>query len=99
MCRGRLAERLLGDGAGAQGVVETDLGDNTAGSFGARDDGRRTAMGALRVYGCFICIYIYIYIYICLYIYNVYIYVYIYTYTYICMYVYIYIYIYIYIYL
>ena len=37
MCRGRLAERLLGDGAGAQGVVETDLGDNTAGSVGASE--------------------------------------------------------------
>jgi len=46
---GGLAERLRGDGEGAYGVVETEVGDNTVGSVGARDDGRRTAGGALRI--------------------------------------------------
>jgi hypothetical protein len=46
---GGLVERLRSDGAGAYGVVETEVGDNTAESVGAQDDGRRTAGGALRV--------------------------------------------------
>jgi len=46
---GGLAEHLRGDGEGAYGVVETEVGDNTVGSVGARDDGRRTAGGALRI--------------------------------------------------
>ena len=34
---GDLAKRLRGDRAGALGVVETQLGDNTAGSVGASE--------------------------------------------------------------